>query len=190
VREEFLNNQVSNKEFFQLVSDLPVLLITGGATGAEQINQVVGQALPELVKAHQVIHITGVGKNQIQLSDPNYHPYELLTKEMSDAMKLADIVVARAGLSTIAELSALGKVSIIVPMPDSHQEENGEVLKRKNAAVVLNKEEFNPETLARVIVSLKFNQKRCELLTGNMKNLMPHDSAERIAKIIIEKFGK
>jgi UDP-N-acetylglucosamine--N-acetylmuramyl-(pentapeptide) pyrophosphoryl-undecaprenol N-acetylglucosamine transferase len=188
VRKEFLNSDASGKEFFQLTSDLPILLIVGGATGAEQINHVVVEALPELLKAHQIIHVTGKGKH-IEYSDPNYHQYEFLTHEMPVAMKIADIVVSRAGLSTIAELSALGKIAVIVPMPDSHQEENAAILKDTNSAVVLDKNEFNAETLARVIVSLKFNQKRLELLSANIKNLMPHDSAERIAKIITEKFS-
>ena len=188
VREDFLNFQISGREFFNLNSDLPILLITGGATGAQQINEVVKEALPELLKAHQIIHITGKG-NRVEYNDPNYHQYEFLAHELPTAMKIADIVVSRAGLSTIAELSALGKVAIIVPMPDSHQEENAALLKKTNSAVVLDKDEFSSETLARVIVSLKFNQKRCELLSGNIRKIMPHDSAERIAKIIIEKFG-
>jgi UDP-N-acetylglucosamine--N-acetylmuramyl-(pentapeptide) pyrophosphoryl-undecaprenol N-acetylglucosamine transferase len=187
VREAFLNNDTTGKEFFNLTTDLPVLLIFGGATGATQINEVVDGAIPELAKAHQVIHVTGKGKNTIEYRDPNYHPYEFLTKEMPIAMKIADIVVARAGLSTIAELSALGKVAIIVPMPDSHQEDNAAILKHTNSAVVLNSEEFNPETLARVIVSLKFNVKRVELLSNNIRNLMPHDSSKKLAEIIINQ---
>ncbi|MBX4205235.1 MAG: undecaprenyldiphospho-muramoylpentapeptide beta-N-acetylglucosaminyltransferase [Candidatus Doudnabacteria bacterium] len=187
VRREFLNNDTTGREFFQLHGDLPILLIFGGATGAEQINTVTYEALPELLKAHQIIHITGRGK-RIDYRDPNYHQYEFLSKEMPVAMKVADIVVSRAGLSTIAELSALGKIAVLVPMPDSHQEENAQILKDANAAVVLSKDEFTAETFARVIVSLKFNQKRLELLQNNIRNIMPHDSAERIAKIIIEKF--
>jgi UDP-N-acetylglucosamine--N-acetylmuramyl-(pentapeptide) pyrophosphoryl-undecaprenol N-acetylglucosamine transferase len=187
VRSEFLDPKVRNKEFFHLSADLPVLLIFGGATGAAHINEVALRALPELVKAHQVIHITGHGK-KIEFEDPSYHQYEFLTNEMSDAMKLADIVVCRAGLSTIAELSALGKVSIIVPMPDTHQDDNAEILKNANAAVVLDKYEFTPSLLVRVIVSLKFNVKRCELLSTNIQKIMPHDSAMQIAKIILEKF--
>jgi UDP-N-acetylglucosamine--N-acetylmuramyl-(pentapeptide) pyrophosphoryl-undecaprenol N-acetylglucosamine transferase len=177
---------VAGREFFHLDSDLPILLIFGGGTGAAQINQVTQEALPELVKAHQVIHITGKGKT-IKFENPNYHQYEFLGREMPHAMKLADIVVCRAGLSTIAELSALGKVAIVVPMPDSHQEDNAEILRETNSAVVLNKEEFTAEILARIIVSLKFNQARCNLLASSMSKLMPKDSAEKIAKIIMDK---
>lgn len=186
VRKEFLNSQIENKEFFRLKSDLPVLFITGGATGAQQINQAVEEVLPELIKAHEIIHLTGKG-NRISFQDPNYHQYEFVTKEYPDAMKLADIVIARAGLSTLAELSALKKVSIIVPMPDSHQEDNASLVKQANAAVVLYKDEFTPETLNRVIVSLKFNPKRTELLSNNIGKLIPHDAAQKLARIIIDR---
>jgi UDP-N-acetylglucosamine--N-acetylmuramyl-(pentapeptide) pyrophosphoryl-undecaprenol N-acetylglucosamine transferase len=186
VRKEFLDGKEPNTEFFHFQTpDLPKLLIFGGATGATQINEVVAKALPELVKAHEVIHITGRGK-KVDFRDSNYHQYELLTKEFPDAMKVADIVVARAGLSTIAELSALGKVSVLVPMPDSHQLENAYIVKEATAAVVLDTDEFTAESLARVIVSLKFNIKRRVSLSEHIRNLMPHDSAERIAEIIVK----
>jgi UDP-N-acetylglucosamine--N-acetylmuramyl-(pentapeptide) pyrophosphoryl-undecaprenol N-acetylglucosamine transferase len=189
IRPEFKTSLNPNaKEKFGLNDSLPILLIFGGATGAAQLNEVVWQAAPELIKTHQVVHITGPGKNDggdIKL--PGYHAYEYLpSEEMADLMKLADIVVARAGLSTIAELSALGKISIIVPMPDSHQEDNSAILNDKRAAVVLNKLEFNSEDLPRIVRSLKFNVGRQKLLTDNMKALMPHDSAAKIARIIYE----
>jgi UDP-N-acetylglucosamine--N-acetylmuramyl-(pentapeptide) pyrophosphoryl-undecaprenol N-acetylglucosamine transferase len=190
VRPEFFSPASPNaKQKFGLDDSLPVLLITGGATGAVQINEVVGDCMEELVKTHQVIHVTGVGKATHQFSHPAYHPYEFLSKDMPDAMKLADIVISRAGLSTVAELSVLGKIAIIVPMPDTHQEENGELVKEKAAAVVLGKEEFNAEQLPRIVTSLKFNVGRQKLLTENMRRLMPHDAAFRIAKLIYERIN-
>jgi UDP-N-acetylglucosamine--N-acetylmuramyl-(pentapeptide) pyrophosphoryl-undecaprenol N-acetylglucosamine transferase len=99
---------------------------------------------------------------------------------------LADIVIARAGLSTISELSVLGKIAVIVPMPNSHQEENGAVLKKKSAAVVLDKREFNAEDLPRIITSLKFNVERQKLLKRNISAIMPHDAAVRIARIVYQ----
>ncbi len=187
VRQEFFTPVSPNaKQKFGLDDSLPVLLIMGGATGSAQINSVVSGSLPELVKTHQVIHITGPGKNGSAFRHRHYHPYEFLAEDMPDAMKLADIVIARAGLSTIAELAVLGKISIIVPMPDSHQEDNAAVLKDKAAAVVLDKLEFNSSDLPRIVTSLKFNVARQKLLTENIKKIMPHDAAERMAKLIIE----
>ncbi|HYC28077.1 MAG TPA: glycosyltransferase, partial [Chitinophagaceae bacterium] len=192
IRAEFLSPVSPNaKEKFGLNDSLPILLIFGGATGAAQLNEVVVDAMPEMVKTHQVIHITGPGKNIHQeFKHPGYHVFEFIpSADMADAMKIADIVIARAGLSTIAELSALGKIAIIVPIPDSHQEDNATILKEQRAAVVLDKTEFNAEELPRIVRSLKFNVGRQKLLTDNIKELMPHDASERIAKIIHE-YGK
>jgi UDP-N-acetylglucosamine--N-acetylmuramyl-(pentapeptide) pyrophosphoryl-undecaprenol N-acetylglucosamine transferase len=190
VRHEFFDATMPHKDFFKLHDKLPILLITGGGTGARQINEVAQKALPELVKAHQVVHITGKGKG-INFSHPDYHQYEFLNTEFPTIMKLADIIVCRAGLSTIAELSVLGKISIVVPMPDSHQEDNADVLKRSGAAAVMYQDEFTPENLTRVINSLKFNVKRQESLKRNIMALMPKDAAAKLAKIVINpKYAK
>jgi UDP-N-acetylglucosamine--N-acetylmuramyl-(pentapeptide) pyrophosphoryl-undecaprenol N-acetylglucosamine transferase len=184
-RKVFLGPASPNsKQKFGLNDSLPILLIVGGSTGSTQINEVCIAAMPELVKAHQVIHITGPGKNIYSFKHPNYHPFEFLSKDMPDAMKIADIVISRAGLSNISELSVLGKIAIIVPMPGTHQEENADLLKKKPAAVVLDSLEFNPQDLPRIVVSVKFNVGRQKLLVENIKKIMPHDAAERIAKLI------
>jgi UDP-N-acetylglucosamine--N-acetylmuramyl-(pentapeptide) pyrophosphoryl-undecaprenol N-acetylglucosamine transferase len=187
VRPEFFTPASDNaKAKFALNDSLPILLVFGGATGANQINQVVTESLPELVKSHQIIHVTGPGKNLPNFRNANYHPYEYLSADFPDALKIADMVIARAGLSTMAELSALGKVAIIVPMPGSHQEENAAVLKERRAAVVLNEQEFTPSELPRIVNAVKFNPARQKSLIESIKGLMPHDAAQRIAKIIIQ----
>jgi UDP-N-acetylglucosamine--N-acetylmuramyl-(pentapeptide) pyrophosphoryl-undecaprenol N-acetylglucosamine transferase len=186
IRSDFFTPVSSNAlAKLGLNDSLPILLIVGGATGATQINEVVAEALPELVKSHQIIHITGKGKNIISSKHQNYHAYEFLSEDMPDAMKLADIVLTRAGLSTIAELSALGKISIVVPMPGTHQEFNAAVLKERRAAVVLSGQEFNAEDLPRIINSIKFNPARQKLITTNISAIMPHDAASRIAKLLL-----
>ena len=182
-RDFFTPASPDAKKKFGLSSELPVLLVVGGATGAAQINEVVEDCVGELVKTHQVIHVTGMGKS-IEFKHPNYHQYEFLNHDYPDAMKLADIVISRAGLSSIAELSALGKISIIVPMPGTHQEDNAEILSSRHAAVVLSKEEFTPEDLPRIVTSLKFNVGRQKSLQEKMAGIIPHDAAARIAKLI------
>jgi UDP-N-acetylglucosamine--N-acetylmuramyl-(pentapeptide) pyrophosphoryl-undecaprenol N-acetylglucosamine transferase len=184
VRAEFFSKDLPYKDFFGLHDQLPVLLITGGGTGAAQINDVVKEALPELVKSHQVVHISGKGKLISGFKDSNYHQYEFLSKEMSTIMKMADIVVSRAGLSTISELSILGKIAIVVPMPDSHQEANAQILLDRSAAIVLYKEEFTTDNLVKVVNAVKFNVERQKLLIRGMSALMPRDAASRISGII------
>lgn len=189
VRPDLLNSSADAKKFFQLNDELPILLVLGGATGAEQINQMIGEILPDLVRAHQVVHQTGRGKNHLNFRDRNYHSHELIPfSEYAVILKMAHLVIARAGLSTIAELSALAKTAIVIPMPHTHQEDNALILDQSHAAVVLIGAETGSEILSKVINSLKFNPKRAETLAKNMHDLMPHDAAEKIAKIIVRQY--
>lgn len=190
VRPEIFADKKPNRVFFGLDDQLPVLLITGGATGSEQINKITEEALPAIVKSHQVIHVYGRGKYKPSFKHEHYHTYEFLGDEMVDALKISDIVVSRAGLSTIAELSALRKVAIIIPMSHTHQEANGFILKLTASAVVLFREEATGENLACIVNALKFDPARVKLLSENIYKLMPKDAAEKIAQIIIKEAGK
>jgi UDP-N-acetylglucosamine--N-acetylmuramyl-(pentapeptide) pyrophosphoryl-undecaprenol N-acetylglucosamine transferase len=186
VRQELLAQITADKKQFGLHDKLPILLILGGAAGAVQINDVVELCLPELLKSHQVIHQTGQGK-RVDFEHPDYHQYDFLPFEQYvPALKLADLVIARAGLSTITELATLGKIAIIVPMPGSHQEENAQILKNLSAAIVLDKNEFNQIDLPRIVTSIKFNIGRQKLLADNIRGLFPKDAAAKIAKIIVK----
>jgi UDP-N-acetylglucosamine:LPS N-acetylglucosamine transferase len=91
-------------------------------------------------------------------------------------------------LSTIAELSALGKTAIVIPMPGTHQEDNGKILSYTNsAAVLIGKEKAGGKSLLKLINYLKFNQKAAMSLSENIRRLLPKDAAEKLAKIIIHQ---
>jgi len=186
VRPDLYKPAADVKKSFNLHDELPVLLVLGGATGSVQINKLIEEILPDLVSAHQVVHQTGKGKSSIDYQHRNYHPLELIPFPAYAAiLRLAHLVIARSGLSTIAELSALHKAAIIIPMPKTHQEENAKILEQTHSAVVLTGSEVTPENLKKVINSMKFNQKRVETLQSNIGNLLPHDSSEKLAKIVV-----
>lgn len=186
VRPDLFDSKADAKIFFKLHDQLPILLILGGATGSLQINRMVAEILPELATQHQVVHQTGKGKNNINFAHLNYHPYELIEFDAYAAvLKSAHLVIARAGLSTIAELSALAKAAIIIPMPNTHQEENARILEETHSAVVLSGLLATSSNLAQIIKNLKFNPKRTEMMERNISKLMPKDAAEKIAKIIL-----
>ncbi len=188
-REELINS-LSEKEIkkargeFNLSEELPVLLVLGGATGAASLNRILEEALPELVKTVQVIHATGKGK-KIDFKHPNYHAFELISK-MQEAYALSDIVISRAGMSTITELSALKKAAIVVPMPDSHQTENGGVLLITQAALVVPQETLNGERLSMIVKKLIYDWDYQQSLRENIHRLMPHNATEKISKIIMD----
>jgi UDP-N-acetylglucosamine--N-acetylmuramyl-(pentapeptide) pyrophosphoryl-undecaprenol N-acetylglucosamine transferase len=139
-----------------LKKDLPVLLVLGGGTGAEFLNRLVWDCLPALAKTVQIIHITGKGKFNSEVDIENYHSFEFLN-DMKYAYAASDIVLCRAGLSTITELSNLGKLSIIVPMPNSHQELNALYLKRTQSAIVLEQNRISLTAFVNFIRKLIFS---------------------------------
>jgi UDP-N-acetylglucosamine--N-acetylmuramyl-(pentapeptide) pyrophosphoryl-undecaprenol N-acetylglucosamine transferase len=181
-----LRRESSLTEKFNLKSDKPVVFITGGGTGAEGINILVEQGLDNLLSFCQVIHLTGKGKMTAKRHE-NYHPFEFFNaEEMAAAWNIADVVVSRAGLGAITEISAAGKPAIIIPMPDSHQEDNAALLLEKNAALVLNQKLLNADSFVAAIKSLLDNPDRREELGGNIKGLFKEGANEDIVGLVVK----
>ena len=177
-------NREEAQKFFKLKSDLPTLLVLGGGTGAAWLNNLILDSLPQLSKTVQILHSTGVGKFS-KHKFKNYYPYEFIS-DMGKAYSVADIVLCRAGLSTITELSNLSKVSIIVPMPDSHQEVNAFFLHQHGAAIIAEQEKLDKEILISIIRRLIFEPEVQLALKKNISALMPKNAAEKIAEVILK----
>ena len=93
------------------------MLVIGGSIGSVFINQVVREALPQLLKEYQVIHLCGKGNLDSSLAQTKgYAQYEYIKDELKDLFALADIVVSRAGANAICELLALHKPNILIPL--------------------------------------------------------------------------
>ncbi|SDS33202.1 UDP-N-acetylglucosamine-N-acetylmuramylpentapeptide N-acetylglucosamine transferase [Paenibacillaceae bacterium GAS479] len=96
--------------------DKPIVLIMGGSQGAERINRIVREALPEMLSSYQVVHICGAGK-----MDPSYNRFsgyiqlEYAHAELPDLMAMADMVVSRAGSNAIHEWLHLRKPMLLIP---------------------------------------------------------------------------
>ncbi len=188
-REDILEAQKLDpedlKNKYKLNFDLPVLLVVGGATGAAGLNQILKEALPELTKYVQILHITGKDKGLDLEPTENYHPIEF-TDSIGELYYISDVVVSRAGLSTITELSALKKVAIVVPMPESHQEANALVLAAAKAAICVLQEDLNPEKLVLVVRNIIHEFDLQKTLKQNISEIMPKDATEKVSKIILD----
>lgn len=188
MREEILlGNKEKAIKNFKLKQDLPIILAIGGGTGALALNKLIIQDLPELTKICQIIHLTGKDKNplcKLHHSLSNYHSYEFLTKEMADVYAVADLVVCRAGMGTLTEISALGKPAIIIPIPNSHQEKNAAIFSRKNAAIVLRQKGLTPQSLTYEIKKLLNNREKLRILSKNIKKAIKQGATEKIIEEI------
>lgn len=168
-----------------LRSDKPVVLVFGGGTGAQAINDLTVAAADEVLQHAQILHITGKGKGA-KLEKPDYHQFEFLTDEMGEALHKATIVVTRAGLGTFLELAALRKPAIVIPMPNSHQEENAAMLWQAHAAIVLDQSQISPQEFASKIIGLLKDETKRAQLSANIAKFYQPDSAAKIVDKIWE----
>jgi UDP-N-acetylglucosamine--N-acetylmuramyl-(pentapeptide) pyrophosphoryl-undecaprenol N-acetylglucosamine transferase len=151
-------------------SRLPVIYVTGGARGASPLNRRIMAVLPRLLERTQVVHQTGPASANsdaaelaaIRSSLPpklqrRYVVTEFVRDELADLFALADLVIGRAGAGTVAELAALGKASILVPLPLSgggEQIVNARALASRSASICLLQDEASPDRLLGEITSL------------------------------------
>lgn len=185
LRGEFRDcDQDKSRSFFNLKKDLPIILITGGGTGSKTINELVEKSLPKIVKFCQVIHTAGAGKSFNFQSD-NYRQYEFLSHEMPEALCAADLVVTRAGLSTLTELSVCGKPAIIIPLYQTHQEFNAQYFQKHNAAIVLSEPGLNPELFASALRELLADKEKLNALSENIRKIMPSDGAKKVSEALL-----
>ncbi len=108
-----------------------------------------------------------------------------MTSFLKDAYAVADVVISRAGFATITELAILAKPSIIIPIPDTHQEANSLWLKKNNAAVVVSQKTLTPASFTQHIKSLMQNKEERFRLSSNISTILPKDSNEKFLQVMI-----
>jgi len=171
------------------------LLIIGGSLGARTINEAIKAALPELAKSD--LHIVWqTGKYYFASckaaweaagSPKNIECLDFLS-DMPDRYANADLVISRAGASSISELCLLGKPAILVPSPnvaEDHQTHNAMALVRKDAAVLVKDSEAADKLVSTALELIKDDEKLASLHT-NILTLAQKDSARRIAEEVIK----
>lgn len=182
-------------EFFKLSKDLPVILILGGSQGAEIINNIFIDVLPELLSRYQIIHQTG-SKNIEDVSarsklvmenDLNIKRYVPVPNLNSLAMKkaagIANIVVSRAG-STIFEVASWGIPSIIIPITNSngnHQHKNAYNYARTGACIVIDEINLTKNVLISEIDKLLKNKEKLLAMRESALSFANPSAASKIA---------
>ncbi len=168
--------------------DLPVLLVMGGASGANYINQVLFKIRPILKDSWQVVHLSGYFNHQETSFDNNYRVFKFLANlDLLSLIACADLVISRAGLGTITELFAFSKPALIIPMPNSHQEKNAQYLAHKKAAIVREQANFSDSDLIKLLYDFKENKEIGQGLKLNISKIMPSDATDNFIKLI-EKY--
>jgi UDP-N-acetylglucosamine--N-acetylmuramyl-(pentapeptide) pyrophosphoryl-undecaprenol N-acetylglucosamine transferase len=184
---------------FEFSSQLPTLLVTGGSLGSLTINQALVAILPQLLTRMQVLHITGKGtwpqfESMRQSLSPqaasHYRVFPYLHEEMGAAFEIADLVVSRAGASSIGEYPHFGIPAILVPYPYAwrYQKVNADYLAQHGAAVILEDSELNNRLLP-LVQELMQDSDRRKLMKAAMQSLAGREAAGAIADLIREAAG-
>ncbi len=157
VRRSLLEgNGEAGRRICQFEAAKPAILIIGGSLGSRSINRTVRQALSALLQRYNVCHICGRGNVDPGLADHGgYRQFEYVGEELAHLFAMADVVVARAGATTLFELLALGKPSLLIPLPlgasRGDQILNARSFERQGFCLVLPEEELTPQTLTEKI---------------------------------------
>ncbi len=193
VRKEILAwTREQGRETFQVPQDAPLLLVFGGSLGARSINLALWEALPRLLPRMYVLHITGkrdwplVEDHMRTLSEDlrqRYRVFPYLHEEMGAALAAADLVVSRAGASTLGEFPAHGLPAVLVPYPYAwrYQKVNAGYLADRGAAVVLPDEEL-PTRLAPLVLDLMADEARRRAMSAAMRGLFRPEAAQTMAR--------
>lgn len=172
---------------YHLTESGPIVFIFGGSQGSQAINAVIDAAREELQKL-DISLIHGVGRNNPVPTMSNHYVALSYIDEMALHYLAADVVISRSGAVTCAEVSALGRFALFIPLPVGNGEQalNAEQLVAQHRAEIQNQREFTPEWLCANISRLL--QKSAELDTAG--DITGSDAADKIVEMVIEAVSK
>ena len=174
------------RELLGVTAARPILVVTGGSLGAEALNAVVRQALPELLARFVVVHVCGPGKC-VDGSWPGYHQFEYVSDAWGDLLAAADVVVSRAGANTLYELLTLKKLNVLVPLSRrvsrGDQIENAAFARNAGLSEVVPEEEL---TVASLCVAVDSVLAEREAFAARLGAFHSPDAAALITAAVLE----
>ena len=206
IAEEFRkvteSREESLKKSFGFVSKKPLVVVTGGSQGAKHINEAMKVILPEMLKTVEVGLVAGRKHYEEMTELKKYEEWEdaklksgfrmwEFNSNMAELLGAADIVISRAGATTIAELASLGKAVILVPfaeLPGAHQTKNAERLAELGAAKCIDDAAMvkDPRKLLEMVNELARRPSERAKLAAALHDEAKMDSAKKLAEIVME----
>ncbi|PKN52788.1 MAG: undecaprenyldiphospho-muramoylpentapeptide beta-N-acetylglucosaminyltransferase [Deltaproteobacteria bacterium HGW-Deltaproteobacteria-13] len=192
---------VAGRDKIKEKKDYRQLLIFGGSQGAEAINKSVMEMLPQLQSMGNKIHVLHqTGAQQLEAVKKAYEQYGIRAEvtpfiiDMATAYAAADLIICRAGATSLAEITAAGKAAILIPYPwaaNDHQLKNAQALAEEGAAVLIPEKELSGGKLFGVIENLLQDEKKLHQIEDNSLRLSRIDAAAAIVdnciKLMTEK---
>ena len=196
VREEAMNGDPQKaKELLGIRKEVkPIVFVIGGSQGAKLVNEKILLNLEALVKNYQIIHQTGpthfdyvkqeAHKKGFKAGHSDYYPMGFVKDEIGDIFALADVVISRAGATTISELAANKKPSILIPITESannHQRINAFEVSRGGAAIALEESNFRKSMIIHNINKILADEELQGKLSENIGHFYHPKATENIA---------
>jgi UDP-N-acetylglucosamine--N-acetylmuramyl-(pentapeptide) pyrophosphoryl-undecaprenol N-acetylglucosamine transferase len=185
------------KQRFGLTGNKPVLAIFGGSQGARSVNKTMAAIAPSLLEHFEIIHQTGVGKDEetrALLEEYGVRPEEkhyvvvpfLDTQAMSDLLSVADVVVSRSGVGQITEVAAVGRAALIL-LPhtgggNGHQRMNAYEVARAGGALVLDENNAGENLLLHKIIRLWYDEPTRKNMITSLRDFYRADAADVITQ--------
>ena len=190
------------KKTFGFEVSKPLVVVTGGSQGSEHINEAVREILPEMLKFTSVGLVAGREHYEDMVDLKKYEEWDKAKLQsnfrlwnfspvMNEVMGAADVVVSRAGATTIAELASLGKAVVLVPfekLPGGHQVKNAERLEAEKAVMVIRDDKMvkKPELLLEAVQGLVRSPKKRANLAKTLHSTVKSGAAKELAEILIK----
>ncbi len=199
VRGELLtaNRELSRAELG--LDSRPLILSMGGSLGAKSINEAVSHLILTKYGEKKCYFLHATGKNGVALIDELGEKIDLdankhimlreYINDMDRCMSAADLVICRAGASTISELQVMGKASILIPYPfaaENHQYYNAKDLVDNNAAILIEEKDLSGEKLCNIVDELLADPDRLKTFGENAASMAVTDAAKRITESLCE----
>lgn len=185
----FAGNSTKGLELCEFNAEKPCLLAIGGSLGAGSINQSVRDALPQLTKEYQVIHVCGKGKLDTSLMGvAGYRQFEYANEELAHLFAASSVVISRAGANSLYEILALGKAHILIPISSQvsrgDQIQNARYFQGLGISVVIQDQALNTDTLLNALKEVMQNKRDID---NKIKALNIESAADKIVAIIKEQ---
>lgn len=190
----------TTKDLFGLDTNKPIVLVLGGSRGAERINQAIVEAYPELIERdYQILIATGENHydeivGQLNAIAPLVENTKVVVRpyinNMVEVLQHSSLLVSRSGATTIAEITALGLPSILIPSPyvtDDHQTKNAMSLVKNNASLLLREKDLNGTSFLEKLDSLMMNETKLQEMSELSKKMGDPFATDQLIQLMLDE---
>lgn len=187
--------QISAKKRWGIGLRKPLLVVTGGGLGASRINDAIAISLDRLLKITSVVLVSGNGQyDELRSITPknneNFQLYSFISDDFVSLLGAADVVITRAGATTILELASLAKPTILIPnakLSGGHQLKNAAVYQKINAVVIIDEDKLvdNPDIIVTAVDNILSDPVGSKKMAHVFSSFARPDAAQDVADMII-----